>query len=527
MLNLKLLNDWNGEYFMKKIIALFALFFIPAGVFAQNFDIEKNKYMIEKKAYTAVQDNTRVVSNVRTSISDNTGFAKMLESAGTNLKSHKDAANHANLHIGILSGKYLGEKKTDAILSLSLLGSGDSPLVGNQQAIGAILKTLNSFYVRGVKNGTATDEEKCELALAVALIAGANFNLPMQGSTVGNTVGALALHSLYQVITNDKEEFNVRRTAILAMAAIENTATVDKISSAITKLVSETGFFTKTFSSADKAFVFDAKTGDLSDTGDSDAALITALILALDTLSESKNKSVSNAAISKLKWYAGLTYNCKHYNQMANYEPKGNKTTYMAALYILGNKGGTAPSGYYMPGSMYLKSKITYHRVYNRGAYVEEENSMKLLPLIETEQNECYTRRAFEDTYKAIAGHALSDRLWSGDEQPPYLPYHFDNCLKQKTDKIMLEITTNLLLGGVDGVVAKVVIKAAAKKLAMQAIGRAMYAAVQGTKRAKILSAASTATATYSERILQGVFNIHSTYGNVKLGADVLKTAAQ
>ena len=504
---------------MKKIIALFALFFIPSAAFAQNFDIEKNKYMIEKKAYTAAQDNTRVVTNVRASLTDNTGFAKMLEAAGTNLKSPKDAANHANLHIGILSGKYFGEKKTDAILSLSLLGSGDSPLVGNQQVIGSMLKALNSFYIKG----NATDEEKCELALGVALIAGANFNVPMLGSTVG----ALALKSLYQVIANENEEFNVRRTAILAMAAIENPATVEKVSSAITKLVSEMGFFSKNFSSADKAFVFDAKTGDLSDKGDSDAALITALVLALDSLSEAKDKSVSNAAISKLKWYAGLTYNCKHYHQMANYEPKGNKTTYMAALYILGNKGGTTPSGFYMPGSMYLKSKITYHRVYNRGAYVEEENSMKLLPLIETEQNECYTRRAFEDTYKAIAGHALSDRLWSGDEQPPYLPYHFDNCLKQKTDKIMLEITTSLLMGGVDGVVAKVVIKAAAKRLAMQAIGRAMYAAVQGTKGAKILSAASTATATYSERILQGVFQIHSTYGNIKLGADVLKTAAQ
>ena len=233
MLNLKLLNDWNGEYFMKKIIALFVLSFIPAVAFAQNFDIEKNKMMIERKAYTAAQDNTRVVTNVKASIGDNTGFAKMLEAAGSNLKSHKDAANHANLHIGILSGKYFGEKRTDAILSLALLGSGDSPLVGNQQAIGAILKTLNSFYVRGVKSGTATAEEKCELVLAAALIAGANFNLPMQESTVG----ALALHSIYQVITNDKEEFNVRRTAILAMAAIENTATVDKISSAMPKVV--------------------------------------------------------------------------------------------------------------------------------------------------------------------------------------------------------------------------------------------------------------------------------------------------
>lgn len=510
MLNLKLLNDWNGEYFMKKIIALFALFFIPAAAFAQNFDIEKNKYMIEKKANVAAQDKTRVVNHAISMQEEKTTVAKMLENAGTDMTSFNVAANHANIHINVLNGKYFGEKKTDAIVSLSLLSSGDSALVGNSQAIGAILNNLTKYYIKG----TATDEEKCEIMLAIGFLANANYNVSYQGSTVG----ALALTGLYKVVVNPDEKASVRRSAIVALASIEKEAAVTKISSCISAINKEIGVFSKAWNDADEAFVFDSK-GNLSDNGkDSDNAIVTALMLALEAQMDGAAK---NKAIGLLKWYAGLTYNCKYYHQMRrDYESKGgSETTYLAALYILGSKST-------FNDSPYLKSNVVLSHVNGRAVNTETGNAMKLLPIIEKEDGyECYTRRAFQEVYKTVAFQFTHTGQIYETGKPPVQPYYFDNCMKQKTDKIMMEITTSLLLGGVDGVIAKVVIKSAAKKLAMQAVGRAMYAAVTGTKTAKAASAVSTAMATYSERILQGVFNIHSKYGNYKTAKSVIETA--
>lgn len=502
MLNLKLLNDWNGEYFMKKIIALFVLSFIPAVTFAQNFDIEKNKMMIERKAYTAAQDNTRVVTNVKAALGTDTGFAKMLEAAGTNLKSPKDAANHAYLHIGILTGKYFGETKKDAIVSLSLLGSGDSPLVGNAKVIGSILTTLNNFYTKNKGN----TEENCEIMLAIGLIANANYSLQV---TEG-TVGSLALKSLYQAVVNEKEEASVRRSAIVSLASMETPEAVTKISSCITAINKEIGTLSKMWNNADDGFVFDSKSGELSDNGDdSDNSIVTTLMLALDTQLDGKAKS---KALSYLNWYAGLSYRDKYYHRIRNdYEAKGgSETTYLAALYILAHRSNFKHS--------YLTSDVKYSRIGNRGVYIETGTSQKLVPIIEKQDGpgsyECYTRRAFNEAYHQVAFQFFRQgQMWSGNEQPPIQPCSFDNCLKQKTNKVMFEVTAMLLSGGVDGLIAKVVIKSAAKRLAAQALSRAAFSAATTAIKgegagASAKSAGQTAIATYASHILGGVFHI-------------------
>lgn len=90
---------------MKRIIALSVLFLIPAAAFAQNFDTEKYKSAIERKAYTAAQDNTRVVSNVKSIDLENYNERqKMFEAAGTDLTKYETAARHANIHLNVIKG---------------------------------------------------------------------------------------------------------------------------------------------------------------------------------------------------------------------------------------------------------------------------------------------------------------------------------------------------------------------------------------------------------------------------------------
>ena len=484
---------------MKKILALSVLFFIPAAAFAQNFDIEKNKYMIEKKAYTAAQDNTRVVSNFRTiDIENYTERQKMFEAAGTDLTQYQTAYNHANIHLNVIKGVYKFESKRDAIAALGLLGTGDSPLVGKSQPISAILTALQNYYVRNVSKTDKEDiAERYKIMIAAGLIANANYNVPMQGSTVGK----LALKSLYQVIVNDDEDIAVRRAAIISLGSIEKPEAVDKITQCISAINNQVGFFASKTLSPDGAFDF-GQNGVLSvKDKDNDRAIVTALVLALESQSESKNAEVKNKALAKLKWYAGLPWNTRYYHQMGGYEEKGgSRVAYYASLYILGKKSGR------YSGSQYLTSNIVSEDRGGRKFLVEKGNAQKLIPVIESDQFDCYTRTAFRNVYEKILG----ERIYATGS---FQPYSFDNCLKQKTDAVMLEITFALIGGGVDYAIGKVIVTSAAKRLALQALGAAAIGAANDVVHGGDLSSVAKsglkgAIATYAIEILGRVTHL-------------------
>jgi len=482
---------------MKRIIALSVLFLIPAAAFAQNFDTEKYKSVIEKKAYTSVQDNTRVVSNVKSIDLENyTERQKMFEAAGTDLTQYATAARHANIHLNVIRGTYKFENKADAIAALGLLATGDSPLVGKAQPINAILTSLQNYYVRNVaKTDKTSIAERYKIMIAVGLIANANYNVPMQGSTVGQ----LALKSLYQVIVNEDENKDVKRAAIISLGSIEKPAAVDKITQCISAINNGIGFLSSKTLSPDGAFDF-GKDGVLSvKDKDNDRALITALVLALESLSESKDADVQNRALSKLRWYAGLPWDTRYYHQMGGYEDKGgNRVAYYASLYILGKKSHSNDGE--------LTSKIVSEDRGGRQFLIETGNAQKLIPVIEGNGFDCYTRTAFRDVYEQILGH----RIYATGS---FQPYSFDNCLKQKTDAVMLEITFALIGGGVDYAIGKVVVRSAAKRLALQALGAAAIGAandaVHGGDLASVgKSGAKGAIATYAIEILGRVTHL-------------------
>jgi hypothetical protein len=484
---------------MKRIIALSVLFLIPVAAFAQNFDTEKYKSAIERKAYTAAQDNTRVVSNVKSIDLENYNERqKMFEAAGTDLTKYETAARHANIHLNVIRGTYKFENKADAIAALGLLATGDSPLVGKAQPINAILTSLQNYYVRNVaKTDKTSIAERYKIMIAVGLIANANYNVPMQGSTVGQ----LALKSLYQVIVNEDENKDVKRAAIISLGSIEKPAAVDKITQCISAINNGIGFFASKTLSPDGAFDF-GKDGVLSvKDKDNDRALITALVLALESQSESKNADVKSRALAKLKWYAGLSWDTRYYHQMGGYEEKGgNRVAYYASLYILGKQSGR------YSGSQYLTSKIVSEDRGGRKFLIEKGNAQKLIPVIESDDFDCYTRTAFRDVYEKILG----ERIYATGS---FQPYSFDNCLKQKTDAVMLEITFALIGGGVDYAIGKVVVRSAAKRLALQALGAAAIGAandaVHGGDLASVgKSGAKGAIATYAIEILGRVTHL-------------------
>ena len=493
---------------MIKIAALACIFLVPAVSFAQNFDVKKYKAEIDKKAYTAAQDNTRVVINSKVVYEidpkSHAEIQAMFKSAGTNLMEYGTAAKHANIHLNVIRGKYKFESRMNAIAALGMLGTGNSPLVGKKQPINAIFTSLLNHYAKIVsKTDDISVAEKYKIIIAAGLIANANYNVPMQNSTVGR----IALNLFYKAIVNEKETKDVKRAAVIALGSIQRPEAVSKIAQCISEINGRASFLSKKTSSPDGAFDFD-KNGVLSVKDvDNDRALVTSLVLALESLSESDNANAKNKALSLLRFYAGLPWRTRYYHEMGGYEEKGgNKVTYYASLYILGKKSHL--------GGGELTSKIVSETRAGRNYLVETGTAKKLIPVIEQQNFNCYTRTAYRDVYENILG----ERIYATGS---FQPYSFDNCLKEKTDAVMLEITFALLGGGVDYAIGKVVVKSAAKRLALQAVGAAAIgaanSAVHGEDWGSIKKAAAKgAIATYAVEILSRVTHIPaSSIGSV------------
>ena len=388
----------------------------------------------------------------------------ILKQAG-NAKTFTGASAHANAHMSVLKGGVIGEPAHKAIMFLGLLGTGDSPLVGNADKIRAIYSAIYSYYFKGTRPQTyisapgtkvpqetkASDKDKQQAVIAIGLIANANYSIPLP-YTADKTIGSDALSFLYKVIVDEKESFATRRAAVIAMSSIQNSSAAEMLSKCVTALNK------KTKNIADKNFVFDKRT--LSDKGTGNEALVTALMIGLDSELDGAGK---DKALNLLKFYAGIRsaeqLKYTNYNALSahtNYTSNGGNTaTYLASLYLLASR-------------RYIPSKIEHP---TPQAYVEKmPQSQKIIKVIENwghpifSEYECYTRRAFQEEYNIYSGWGQGLIYETG--KPPFGPYSFDNCMQQKTEKMTFELIKFFVLGGLESKAISVSIKVGARCLA-------------------------------------------------------------
>lgn len=382
------------------------------------------------------------------------------------------AIKHAQLHLDVLAGKVFGESQAKAVTMLGMLGSGDSALVGNQNYIPGIFSTLINTYTKGKTQqtyisspGTQTPQVKespfqvkRQSLISIALIANANYSMPLQYSA--GTIGGYALSFLYNIVVNEKEKYSLRREAVIALAAIRQPSAVDKISRCIT-------FINKNhIGMDDDSFLFD-RDGKLYDSveqsEDEDEALLTALMIALDAQMDGPGK---DAALGKLKWYAGLGssqlnyINYSAFKLHTDYSDKGgNTTTYLAALYLLSERG--------LVPSLIKQDPVNTNRYYEarreskRIEYIVENHGVDMF-----KEYECYTRRAFFNSYNKHSKWAEYRQrgFITSEGQSVQEPISFDQCLKQKTDEMMFEVMKFLASWCTGALIEEKIIKVSIKE---------------------------------------------------------------
>ena len=175
----------------------------------------------------------------------------ILKQAG-NAKTFAGASAHADAHMSVLKGGVIGEPSSKAIMFLGLLGTGDSPLVGNADKIRTIYSAIYAYYFKGTRPQTyisspgtkvpqetkASDNDKQQAVIAIGLIANANYSIPLPYTD--KTLGSDALNFLYKVIVDEKESFATRRAAVIAMSSIQKASAAEMLSKCITALNKKT-----------------------------------------------------------------------------------------------------------------------------------------------------------------------------------------------------------------------------------------------------------------------------------------------
>lgn len=406
-------------------------------------------------------------------------ISDLFKNVGKDIRVFATARKHKEIHLTAIKGRVLGETPLQAITFLGLLGCGTSALVGSASDISDIYSAITNYYYKDRANsqpqihapGTkptvvhpATNAERQQIIASLSLIGNANYNI--EHNLLLRKIGTMSVNFLSKIILNENEDFYVRRMAVIGLGGIQSNESVDAIVRCITAINKK---HSRLF---DEAFAFSAGNNlivdTLSDKGTGPDALLTALMLALDSQLDGR---AAKKALWYMTWYAstrGNNLNKITYSSLDQYTEKGgNSTTYLAALYLLASR-------------RQIPSRIEQGQE-NKKIYLEKRpEALKMLKVVENygapflTNYECQTRRAFLAAYKYVSGWNDSFVYQTGT-QPPFPPYYFDNCIKQKTDKVMFSIIEHYVIGGLKGKAVNLAIKAGARAFAGYSIGAKGY----------------------------------------------------
>lgn len=428
-------------------------------------------------------------------------ISDLFKNVGKDITVFVSARKHKEIHLTAIKGMVLGETPLQAITSLGLLGCGTSALVGSSSDISDIYSALTNYYYRDSANsqpqihapGTkpvvvypASNGEKQQIIASLALIGNANYNV--EHNLLLKKIGTMSVNFLSKIILNEREDFYVRRMAVIGLGGIQSNESVDAIVRCITAINKKhSRLFDEAFSfSAGDKLIVDT----LSDKGKGPDALLTALMLALDAQLDGK---AAKKALWYMTWYAGIRGNNFYkitYSSLDQYTEKGgNSTTYLAALYLLASR-------------RQIPSKIEQGKE-NKKIYIEKRpEALKMLKVVENTgapfftNYECRTRRAFLSAYKYISGWN-DNFVYQAGTQPPFPPYYFDDCAKQKADKLMFSIIEYYVVGGLEGKAVNLAIKAGARALSGYSL------ALKGYKIATNIYLTKTSAESYYNNLMK------------------------
>ena len=448
---------------MSRMILLLVLSFIALPRFAQaqqGFNTSTDQY---RRLNAPVQDNLR-----SRAVAINEGPMQVmvdLRAAGSDLTSFTVMSRHAKVHMAVLKGAYTGASAARSAQMLGIIGSSNSPLVGQASIISPM---INRLYF-----SLSTEDVELQLSalMAMAMITNANPSLAITSSGSSMTLQDWTLNQFYKIITNDDKPFPLRRAAVMAISSIQSEAAVRKMSQCITKLVADAG------DGEDE--VFDITDSGMEDKGESGKSLIAALMLGFE---DQLDGAGSQRALTMLNYYAQLNTedrSCKRqwYGSVpiGLLMPRGNDyintTTLLMGRYSMARMSLPSPTGG-GHGGRYVYSRMDettndYGRTFRR----ETGTAACLIPVIEDDDFRCSTRKAFNEMYNDIAfpSGQLSDA-----DNPPVGPVNFDGCLRARTNKIMFELGKELLLGGgIADIAVTGIIKLGARGIRLMSINRA------------------------------------------------------
>ncbi len=348
---------------------------------------------------------------------------RALRAAGSDLTRTAVVAGHAKVYADVIDGKYPMADKRSAAAMLGLLGSSNSPLVGDARWMQYISGRLIKAY-----NGSPGLPVKAAALISLALVAGANYA----------SLGEATLAFLGGVAADDGARFELRRTAVIALASIHKPAAVAKISYLINRLAEADG------DGRDEVFEITDKY-ELEDAGSGARTLQASLMLALE---EQLNWEASGQALTALRYYASLSgQSCESRwygdSSLGIKMPKKagvNRTTLVMARFMLAQKSRGFRSDISDVRSHIERTGNGYGRT-----FLKETGSARcLIPVIEDDGFKCGTRRSFDALYynMAFPGGMLYDT-----DNPPVMPVNFDNCVAARTQKLMLNLAADILMG--------------------------------------------------------------------------------
>lgn len=388
-----------------------------------------------------------------------------LAAAGSDLTSAKVMASHAKIYADVIDGKYGGllSNKRHAVAMLGLLGSSNSPLVGNAAWIKFMLGRVLKTY-----SGASDLDTQATALVSMALIGGANYSMaaPPSGFYSASTVGEGTLNFLAGVVSNKDLKFNLRRAGVMALTAMHKNAAVAKITGLINLLADRDG------DDKDKVFEITNK-GEVEDYGNDDETLQASLMLALE---EQLQNGAKDAALVALEYYAtlsGVSCDRRWYagSSMGIKMPEKtgvNKTTLLMARHILATRTK-------LVGSAISQTQNGSGKFF----YKEVGPASCLIPVFEDESFKCATRKSFHSLYEARS--AMPDLLYQPGNGPG-LPYSFDNCLNARTQKLMFNIAADVLLGAAIEHLGLVAIRFGARYISSWSIDKAYKVVAMGGK---------------------------------------------
>ena len=388
-------------------------------------------------------------------------FKELVDSVGTDISNMYVAMKHADFHIYAMGAAPLKvglTAKRDAIISLGVLGSGDSPLVGHREYVSRIYGALlrQKSYLQ-------------DKMLSIALVGNANFNLEPTASAylvplpdVSYNIGSYALKFLKNVAIDNKNDFYTRRFAIALIGSFRRTEAVKALRDCLKQINTEQDSWSVTAPATwftepkyDTAMAFD-KEGRLFENYDGSdetekGALIVSVISALDSLIDSP---AQEGSLKMMRFFAGLAQADARntvYQDIATSKYKemgGSHIAYLSSLYMLARRGLVHSSIQQHP-----QNKYNYYEANPEGRRVTAVIHDVLYGNKVTQGYLCDTRTAFYKTYKNMTSYWNG---WRGFYTPPNVTvsypanYSERNCKTEHfTEAIMLE-TSGLLFGKIE-----------------------------------------------------------------------------